>query len=135
MTTVASAALQGGGLNVPRHEVEKSFDPLLAEGANQAGYSAPAAADRGISGDNLGLMLDVELNVLLRFGQRKLSLREVLVLRCSSVIELDRRVEEPVELLLDGRVIARGEAAIVDGNYGLRITQVASPSHAIPDAG
>ena len=73
---------------------------------------------------NLGLLLDVELNVLLRFGQRSLELREVLDLKCGSVIELDRRVDEPVELLLDGRVIARGNAAIVDGNYGLQITEV-----------
>jgi flagellar motor switch protein FliN len=76
---------------------------------------------------NLGLVLDVELNVLLRFGQRQLSLREVLDLSCGSVIELDRRVDEPVELLLDGRVIARGEAAIVDGNYGLRISEIVLP--------
>ena len=61
---------------------------------------------------------------MLRFGQRSLTLREVLDLKCGSVIELDRRVDEPVELLLDGRVIARGNAAIVDGNYGLQITEV-----------
>lgn len=77
---------------------------------------------------NLGLVLDVELNVLLRFGQRQLTLREVLDLKCGSVVELDRRVDEPVELLLDGRVIARGEAAIVDGNYGLRVTEVVQPA-------
>jgi flagellar motor switch protein FliN/FliY len=40
------------------------------------------------------------------------------------VVELDRQVDEPVELILDGRVIARGEAVIIDGNYGLRVTQV-----------
>ncbi len=73
---------------------------------------------------NLDLVLDVELHVTLRFGQRKLSLREVLDLNSGAVVELDRQVDEPVELVLDGRVIARGEAVIVDGNYGLRITQV-----------
>ena len=77
---------------------------------------------------NLGLVLDVELNVLLRFGRRQLTLREVLDLKCGSVVELDRRVDEPVELLLDGRVIARGDAAIVDGNYGLRVTEIVHPS-------
>ena len=82
-----------------------------------------------IDDTNLGLMLDVELNVLLRFGQRQLTLREVLELKSGSVIELDRRVDEPVELLLDGRVIARGEAAIVDGNYGLRVTEIVRPSN------
>lgn len=76
---------------------------------------------------NLALVLDVELNVTLRFGQRQLALREVLELTSGSVIELDRQVEEPVELLLEGRVIARGEAVVVDGNYGLRVTEVPQP--------
>jgi flagellar motor switch protein FliN/FliY len=76
---------------------------------------------------NLGMVLDVELNVTLRFGQRKLTLREVLELTSGSVVELDRQVEEPVELLLDGMVIARGEAVVIDGNYGLRVTEVSQP--------
>jgi flagellar motor switch protein FliN len=76
---------------------------------------------------NLQLVLDVELNVTLRFGQRQLALREVLELTSGSVIELDRQVEEPVELLLEGKVIARGEAVVVDGNYGLRVTEVPKP--------
>jgi len=74
--------------------------------------------------ENLNLVMDVELNVTLRFGQRKLTLREVLDLASGSVVELDRQVEEPVELLLDGVVIARGEAVVIDGNYGLRVTEV-----------
>jgi len=66
--------------------------------------------------------------VTLRFGQRQLTLREVLDLSSGSVVELDRHVEEPIELLLDGRVIARGEAVVVDGNYGLRVSEVAQPA-------
>jgi flagellar motor switch protein FliN len=76
---------------------------------------------------NLDLVMDVELNVTLRFGQRQLALREVLELTSGSVIELDRQVEEPVELLLEGKVIARGEAVVIDGNYGLRVTEVPQP--------
>jgi flagellar motor switch protein FliN/FliY len=76
---------------------------------------------------NLGLVLDVELSVSLRFGQRQLPLHEVLELGSGSVIELDRQVDDPVELLLDGKVIARGEAVIVDGNYGLRVTEIPQP--------
>lgn len=98
------------------------------ESVNRNGAPAPDVPDATGNGPtNLGLLLDVELNVLLRFGQRSLTLREVLDLKCGSVIELDRRVDEPVELLLDGRVIARGNAAIVDGNYGLQITEVLRP--------
>lgn len=76
---------------------------------------------------NLKLVMDVELNVSVLFGQRQLPLREVLALTSGSVIELDRMVDEPVELLLDGKLIARGEAVIVDGNYGLRVTEIPRP--------
>jgi flagellar motor switch protein FliN len=74
--------------------------------------------------ENFDLVLDVELNVTLRFGRRQLTLREVFDLTSGSVIELDRQVDEPVELLLEGKVIARGEAVVIDGNYGLRVTEV-----------
>jgi flagellar motor switch protein FliN/FliY len=77
-----------------------------------------------VASANLDLVLDVELSVTLRFGRRQLTLREVLELTSGSVIELDRQVEEPVELILDGKVIARGEAVVIDGNYGLRVTEV-----------
>jgi flagellar motor switch protein FliN/FliY len=77
---------------------------------------------------NLDLVMDVDLNVTLRFGKRQLTLREVLELTSGSVVELDRQVEEPVELLLNGVLIAKGEAVVVDGNYGLRVLEVAHPS-------
>jgi len=76
---------------------------------------------------NLKLVMDVELNVSVLFGQRQLPLRDVLALTSGSVVELDRMVDEPVELLLDGKLIARGEAVIVDGNYGLRVTEIPQP--------
>jgi flagellar motor switch protein FliN len=76
---------------------------------------------------NLDLLLDVELDASLRFGQREMPLREILELRPGSVIELDRSLQEPAELLVAGRVIARGEVVTVDGNYGLRITDIVQP--------
>ena len=69
-------------------------------------------------------VINVPLAVTLRFGQRHLTLREVLALTTGSLVELDRQVEEPVELVLGERLIARGEVVIVDGNYGLRVTEV-----------
>ncbi len=96
----------------------------LCAATNGVGASAPSAPS---AAGNLRLVMDVELNVSLRFGQRQLPLREVLELSSGSVIELDRMVDEPVELLLDGKVIARGEAVIVDGNYGLRVTEIPQP--------
>jgi flagellar motor switch protein FliN/FliY len=89
-----------------------------------ASTKPPTPTGKSFDEAQLGLILDVELSVTLRFGQRQLSLREILDLASGAVIELDRQVDEPVELLLDGRVIARGEAVIVDGNYGLRVTEI-----------
>jgi flagellar motor switch protein FliN/FliY len=74
----------------------------------------------------------LKYNVTLRFGQRLLTLREILDLTTGSVVELDRQVEEPIELILDGKVIARGEAVVIDGNYGLRVTEVPHPIAAQP---
>jgi len=74
---------------------------------------------------HLDLLMGVELGVTLRFGSRHLLLRDVLDLNPGSVVELDREVQEPVDLLLDGRVIARGEVVVLEGNYGLRVTEVA----------
>jgi flagellar motor switch protein FliN len=76
----------------------------------------------------LGLLMDVELALTLRFGSRRLLLREVLDLIPGAVVELDRKVEEPVDVLLDGRLVARGEIVVMNGNYGVRVTEVAPDS-------
>ncbi|HEX4031307.1 MAG TPA: flagellar motor switch protein FliN [Terracidiphilus sp.] len=101
------------------------FDGQLLDAL--AAAAEPQDADAGkhaFHPSNLKLVMDVELNVSLRFGQRQLPLRDVLDLGSGSVVELDRLVDEPVELLLDGKLVARGEAVIVDGNYGLRVTEI-----------
>lgn len=87
--------------------------------------SPPKAEQPASSGaGKIERVIGVPLSVTLRFGQRHLTLREVLALSTGSLVELDRQVEEPVELVLGDRVLAKGEVVIVDGNYGLRITEV-----------
>jgi len=81
----------------------------------------PAQASKGVS---VSALENVEIEVTLRFGERQLPLREIGELRSGSVIELDKRIQDPAELLLGDRVVARGEVVVVDGNYGLRITEV-----------
>ncbi len=85
---------------------------------------AKASSDALPQEPNLDLLLGVNLNLTLRFGQRTLPLREILDLNAGAIIELDREVEEPADLLLGDKVVARGQVVIVDGNYGLRITEV-----------
>jgi flagellar motor switch protein FliN/FliY len=123
-----------------RISIWTSLSPELEESLTQQAQAKNRASGDGkaikaVGGNaatdqvNLNLVMDVELNVTLRFGKRQLTLREVLDLTSGSVVELDRQVEEPVELLLDGIVIARGEAVVIDGNYGLRITGVTHAVH------
>lgn len=83
-------------------------------------------SSRSMDAKNLDLLMGVVLSATLRFGKKRMLLREVLDLDAGCVIELDRRVGEPVDLLLDGKVIARGEVVLVDGSYGLRVTDVSS---------
>jgi len=99
---------------------------LRAEPADEMKASANAisAPENSV---NLGLLMDVELAVTLRFGSRRLLLREVLDLNPGAILELDRQVNEPVEMLLDGRLLARGEVVVMDGNYALRVTEIAPP--------
>lgn len=80
---------------------------------------------------NLELLMDVELAATLRFGRRRMVMREILELNSGAVVELDRQVQDPVELLIDSKVVARGELVIVDGSYGIRVTQVAAPNQRI----
>ena len=80
---------------------------------------------------NLELLMDVELPVMLRFGCREATLREVLDMATGAVLELDREVHEPVDLVLNGRIIARGEVVVIDGDFGLRVSEVASPQQRV----
>jgi flagellar motor switch protein FliN len=79
----------------------------------------------------LELLMDVELDVTLRFGERQMMLRDILDLSAGSVVELNQYVQDPVELLVGKKMIARGEVVVVDGSYGLRVMEIISPMERI----
>jgi flagellar motor switch protein FliN/FliY len=113
----------------PSAAAQPTPQPAAQPMGKTATVATPAAAQS--SNRNLDLLLDIELGVTLRFGSRQMLLKDILELCSGSVVELDRRVEEPVDLLIDGRLIAQGEVVIVEGNYGLRILQVATQGEKI----
>lgn len=82
----------------------------------------PAALTPGLE-----LLLDVELETSLRFGSREMPLGEILDLGPGDVVELDRHVADPVDLIVGDKIVARGEVVLVNGNFGLRVTEVAAP--------
>jgi flagellar motor switch protein FliN/FliY len=74
----------------------------------------------------LNLLMDVELPVSVSFGRTRVRVQEILKLITGSIIELDRSISEPVEVIVNNCVVARGEVVVVDGNYGVRINEVMS---------
>ena len=74
----------------------------------------------------LELLLDVELPVCVSFGRAQLPLKDVIKLTTGSIVELNRTISEPVEVIVNNCVIARGEVVVVEGNYGVRIHEVVS---------
>lgn len=98
--------------------------PVLGETAAIPG--APA---------NLDVLLDVDLPISVRFGMTEMALQALTRIGPGSVIDLARSPDDPVELLISGKVVARGEVVVVMGNYGVRITEVMSTADRIRSMG
>jgi flagellar motor switch protein FliN len=88
--------------------------------------AAQSAPSPGLS-PGLELLLDVELEASLRFGAREMPLGEILDLGPGDVVQLDRHITDPVDLIVGDKIVARGEVVLVNGNFGLRVTEVAEP--------
>jgi flagellar motor switch protein FliN len=96
-----------------------------AKASTSATAISPALA--GQHSGSIDLLLDVELPVSVSFGRAQLPLKDVIKLTTGSIVELNRALSEPVEVIVNNCVIARGEVVVVEGNYGIRIKQVVSP--------
>ncbi len=95
--------------------------PSAATPESQADGDSPARKSK-----TFDLLLEVELPVSISFGRAQVPLKNVLKLTTGSIIELNRSITEPVEVIVNNCVIARGEVVVVDGNFGVRIEQVIS---------
>jgi flagellar motor switch protein FliN/FliY len=103
--------------------------------ASEQPASKPVAAPRPVavpappqpSGDRMDVILDIDLPLVVRFGRTELSLKSLTRIGPGSLIDLGRSPDDPVEILVSNRVVARGEVVIVSGNYGIRILDVVSP--------
>ena len=110
----AGQAPQSTGTSV--HPVQ--FQPFDTDGETQGGT-------------NLDLLLDVSLRVSVELGRTDLAIKDVLALGPGSVVELDKLAGEPVDILVNDRLIAKGEVVVVDENFGVRVTDIVSPQKRI----
>ena len=80
-----------------------------------------------INDANIGLILDVPLQVNVELGRTKKSIKEILDLTKGSIVELDKLAGEPVDIMINGKYLAKGEVVVIDENFGVRITEIVSP--------
>src|SRR6185312_361449 len=118
---IAVPLLDGGQI---RAVVALALSPWPADqGGGVAPRTPGAAAIRG----GLDMLHDVEMEVSAELGRTRMSVRELLSLSPGAIVELDRAAGSPADLLVNGRLIARGEVVVVDENFGIRITEIVAP--------
>ncbi len=100
--------------------------PQTAEPTSAAPPAPPAPSASGARPTTMDLLADVEIEVTVELGRRRMSLGEVSRLDIGSVVELDTLAGEPLVLYANGRRIATGEAVVVDGQFGVRIQMLAA---------
>ena len=123
-------------MNDETENVETEEDPW-AEAMNEEAEAQTAAAgfenlqdDAVVASDdelNLEVILDVPVDISMEIGRTKISIRNLLKLNQGSVIELDRLAGEPMDVLVNGTLIAHGEVVVVNDKFGIRLTDVISP--------
>jgi flagellar motor switch protein FliN/FliY len=89
---------------------------------------APSASARDV---NLDMILDVNVNLSMEVGHTRISIRNLMQLNQGSVVELDRAAGEPLDVFVNGTLVAHGEVVVVNEKFGIRLTDVISPAERI----
>ncbi|GIJ69854.1 flagellar motor switch protein FliN [Virgisporangium ochraceum] len=107
-------------------DLDDGMDGMDGVGAVPAGFAPLTPGPRGapVVRGGLELLHDVEMEVTAELGRTRMSVRDLLSLAPGAVIELDRLAGGPADLLVNGRLIARGEVVVIDENFGIRITEI-----------
>jgi flagellar motor switch protein FliN/FliY len=114
-------------LPVPVDQAGEAESVELAELAPPADEPETGAGPAAAAGHDLTAVLDVPVELAVEIGRTRMTIRDTLGIAPGSLIALDRVAGEPVDLLVNGRRIARGEVVAIDEEFGLRVTEVVSP--------
>ncbi len=90
-----------------------------------------SGSGKGLGNDNLDVILEIPVSLSMEVGRTNIAIRNLLQLNQGSVVELDRLAGEPLDVLVNGTLIAHGEVVVVNEKYGIRLTDVMSPSERI----
>ncbi len=103
-------------------------DNIDAEASSANDNSNPSAG-------NLEMVLDIPVTLSLEIGRTRMRISELMALSGGSVVELHKMVDEPLDVLVNGTLVAQGEAIVVDGKFGIRLTDVVSKQERLSKVG
>ena len=115
-------------------ETEKGPKPSAGANVQVAELDALESDNLPVVGDddrNLDMILDIPVTIAMEIGRTKISIRNLLQLNQGSVVELDRLAGEPMDVLVNGTLVAHGEVVVVNEKFGIRLTDVVSPAERV----
>ena len=121
---------QGYGPPPPGYGYAPPMQPHMASNVpvSPAQFTPLSMEPVQINDANIGLILDVPLQVTVELGRTRKSIKEILELTNGSIVELDKLAGEPVDIQVNGKYLAKGEVVVIDENFGVRITDITSPA-------
>jgi flagellar motor switch protein FliN/FliY len=109
--------------SVVREEIEEEPEIPVKE----VEFPSISTTTQGLASPNVDLLLDVQMTVTVELGRTKKYVKDILEMGEGSIIELDKQAGEHVDVLVNGKLVARGEVVVIDENFGVRITEIISP--------
>lgn len=133
----AEAAMLAMLEKLPQEERSASADDIhfASASASKAEFQQLSQPAGSHDPRNIDLLMDVDLPVSIELGRTKLAISDILALGPGSVVELNKLAGEPVDLLVNNKVVAKGEVVVIDENFGLRITQLVTPEERLKALG
>jgi len=130
-----AAALADTEQDEIKHEKEQEFLSTQTHDYDLPDMGADAKAGSGSGKRDLDFILDIPLEVSAELGRTKLLINELLQLGQGSVVELNKLAGEPLEIYVNGKLVARGEAVVINEKFGIRLTDIISPIERVKQLG
>ncbi len=129
------AAPTGEGNGAPKDQDQpKAGEQTRVRGGGtfeRAEFGPIADGAREAAHNNIDLLLDVPLPISVELGRTNMVIRDILDLGPGSVVELDRAAGEPVDILVNGKLVAKGEVVVIDESFGVRVVDIVSPAERV----
>lgn len=119
---------QSGDAALAMPEPGGGFDQMQMAPAAFANFTAGGAAASQAAGNDINLILDIPVQLTVELGRTRIPIKNILQLAQGSVVELDALAGEPMDVLVNGYLIAQGEVVVVNDRFGIRLTDIVTPS-------